>query len=124
MRYAFLVLLNLPIIFLALLNILTQYKLRKISARRFRHQFTFWLLILLVLVLAFPLYNHFTHRALLESSQLSFMDISESTVIIYLVYIINNHRRKIEQNERLLRDLHQELSILLSSENSSIKSKK
>ena len=114
MRYAFLVLLNLPIIFLALLNVLTQYKLKKISARRFRHQFTFWALILLALVFAFPIYNHLTHRALLESSHLSLIDIGESTIIIYLIYIINNHRRKIEQNERLIRDLHQELSILLS----------
>src|SRR4051812_10994501 len=124
MRYAFLVLLNLPITFLALLNILTQYKLKKISARRFRHQFVFWALILLALVLSFPVYNHFTGRPLFDSSQLSLIDISESTVIIYLVYIINNHRRKIEQNERLIRDLHQELSIRLSDRDSPSKSKK
>lgn len=116
MRYVFLVILNLPITLLALLNILTQYKLKKISARRYRHQFTFWILVLLVLVLAFPLYNYITHRPLLDSSQLSLMDISEATAIIYLVYIINNQRRKIEQNERFIRDLHQEMSIRLSLE--------
>lgn len=117
MRYAFLILLNLPITFMAMLNILTQYKLGKISKRRFKHQFAFWFLILLGLVLSFPAYNMYTGRALLDSDQLSVIDIAESTVIIYLVYIINDHRRKLEHNERLVRDLHQELSIRLSTTN-------
>jgi hypothetical protein len=114
MRYLFLVLLNLPIIFLALLNTLTQYKLGKITVRRFRSQLIFWVIVLLALVLSFPLYNYSNDNSLFESSQLSLIDISESTVLIYLIYIINNQRRKIEQQERRLNDLHQELSILLS----------
>jgi energy-coupling factor transporter transmembrane protein EcfT len=104
MRYAFLFLLNLPVILMAMLNILTQYKLKKISKRRFTHQFYFWLLVLLALLLSFPVYNSIHGKALLSSSQLSLIDITESTAIIYLVYIINNLRRKIEQNERFFRD--------------------
>ena len=76
MRYLILVLLNVPIILAALINIITQYKLRKVSVTRFRHQLIIWMLF----------------------------------------YIANNQRQRIDQNERRLRDLHQELSIRLSNE--------
>lgn len=114
MRYVILVLLNIPIIFLALINIITQYKTGKMGARRFRRQILLWLVILLALVGSFPLYNHLNGKYILDSSKLSFFDIVQTTAIVYLIYIINNHRRKIEQNERLIRDLHQEISIKLS----------
>ena len=114
MRYIILVLLNTPIILLALMNIVTQYKLQKISKNRFRHQIILWLVVLVVVVGSFPIYNYIIGNKLLDSSALSLFDIVQTTAIIYLVYIINNQRRKIEQNERITRDLHQEISIKLS----------
>ncbi len=116
MRYVILVLLNLPIILLALADIITQYKTRKMSERRFRQQIILWLIILVVLVGSYPIFNHLNGRHILDSGQLSFLDIVQTTVLIYLIYIINNHRRKLEQNERLIRELHQEISIKLSSQ--------
>ena len=50
MRYVILVLLNLPIILVALVNIVTQYKLKKVSPNRFRHQIILWLLIMIILI--------------------------------------------------------------------------
>lgn len=123
MRYIILVLLNVPIILLALVNILTQYKLRRISANRFRYQIFLWLIILVVLVSSFPAYNHLSGKALLDSSELSSFDIIQTTAIIYMIYIINNHRRKIEQNERLIRELHQEVSIILAADQNQQRSK-
>lgn len=116
MRYIILVLLNLPIILLALINILTQYKTRKISTNRFQQQVILWLVILVILAGSFPVYNHLHGRYVFDSGTLSFLDIAQTTVIIYLIYIINNHRRKLEQNERLIRELHQEISIKLSGQ--------
>lgn len=115
MRYLLLALLNLPIILLAMINILTQYKMKKISANRFRHQTILWLVILFILVGSFPAYNYLTGKAILDSRALSSFDIVQTTAIIYMIYIINNHRRKIEQNERIIRDLHQEISIKLAA---------
>lgn len=114
MRYIALLVLNLPIILLALMNIITQFKLKRISTARFRHQLLLWLIILGVLGCSFPIYNHISGKPILDSSELSLFDIVQTTAIIYLIYIINNYRRKIEYNERLIRDLHQELSIKLS----------
>lgn len=117
MRYIVLVLLNLPIILIALVNIVTQFKMEKISAARFRHQIILWMTILVLLIGSFPAYNYLNGNTLLDSSELSIFDIIQTTAIIYLIYIINNQRRKIEQNERLVRDLHQEISIKLSKDN-------
>lgn len=115
MRYLILVLLNLPVIFLAFLNILTQYKLKTISKARFRRQILLWLAILVVLIGSFPAYNMLTSKSLFDSNELTLFDIFQTTAIIYLIYIINHQRQKIEKSEKFVRDLHQELSIRLSS---------
>ena len=116
MRYLVLVLLNVPIILAALINIVTQYKLRKVSPARFRHQQIIWLILMIVLIGSFPLYNISIGHPPLDSSELSLFDILQTTAIILLFYIVNNQRQRIDQNERRLRDLHQELSIKLSNE--------
>lgn len=119
MRYIVLVLLNLPIVMSALVNIITQYKLGKISTGRFRHQIIIWLTILIVLVCSFPLFNIVTGRPPLDSYELSLFDIVQTTAIIFLLYTFNSQRQRSDQVERRLRNLHQEMSIRLSSENKS-----
>lgn len=118
MRYIILVLLNLPIILLAFTNLLTKYKLRKISSQRFKMQMLIWSLLLIALIGSFPLYNTMVGRAPLDSHELSLFDIVQTTVIVLLFYTTNNQRQSLEQTERRLRDLHQELSILLSKNDS------
>lgn len=114
MRYITLVILNLPIIFFALVNIITQYKLRKVSKSRFSHQLIIWGLLLTILIMSFPIYNLLSGKSLLDSSELSVFDIVQTTAIIALFYIVNNQRQYIEQLQHRLRDLHQETSIKLS----------
>lgn len=115
MRYIILVLLNLPVILLALVNIVIQYKMKRFSPTRFRRQIILWLVILIALVGSFPAYNYISGNPILDSSELSLFDIAQTTIIIYMVYTLNNQRRRIEQNERMTRDLHQEISIRLMS---------
>lgn len=117
MRYIILVILNIPIILLAFTNILTQYKLNKISKNRFRIQIAWWLIILILLVGSFPFYNALHGHSLLDSKELTLFDIFQTTTIIYLFYIVNHQRQKIEQNDKATRELHQELSIRLSTKN-------
>lgn len=114
MRFIILVLLNVPIILLALLNIVTQYKLRKATKQRLRHQVLLWLIILVVLVSSFPVYNLLSGRPLLDSSELSLFDIVQTTALIFVIYVLNRQRQQLEQNETRIKDLHQELSIKLS----------
>lgn len=114
MRYIILVLLNTPIILLAFLNLLTRYKLKSISTRRFRVQFAVWFVILLVLLGSYPVYNCLNARSFFDSQELSLFDIMQTTAIIFLLYLFNNIRQRAEMTERRLRELHQELSIKLS----------
>ena len=118
MRYILLVIFNLPIILLALFNIITQYKLKKISLRRLQHQFALWLIILTVLVCSFPAYNLLAGKPIFDSSQFSLFDIFQTTAIVVIIYALYRQRQKIEQNEITIRDLHQELSIKMSEKGS------
>ena len=116
MRYIILVLLNTPIILLALVNIVTQYKLKKVSKGRFRHQFILWLVVLILLIGSFPVYNMLNGHEPLNSDELSLFDIVQTTAIVFLFYVINNQRQRLDQTEKRLKDLHQELSIRLSGD--------
>lgn len=114
MRYILLVILNMPIIAFGLLNIFTQYKLGRMSKERLLHQISLWGGTLIVLISSFPAYNLFTGKPIFDSSELSLFDIFQTTAIIIIIYLLNRQRQKIEQNEKTIRDLHQELSIRLS----------
>ena len=114
MRYIILVLLNLPIILLALVNIVTQYKLKKVDKNRFYQQFVVWFILMVLLVGSYPVYNLINGRPPFGSAELSVFDIMQTTGVIYLFYMVNRQRQRIDQNEKRLRDLHQELSIKLS----------
>lgn len=114
MRYLVLILLNLPIILLALVNFITRYKLNRIEKTRFRRQIIIWVVLLIVLISSFPVYNTLNNKPLLDSSELSLFDIIQTTAIIFLFYIVNRQRQKNEQLDKNLRDFHQELSIRIS----------
>lgn len=118
MRYLILLILNIPIISIALLNLVTRYKLRKITQRRFRIQMILWAILLIVLIFSFPLYNYLVGHPILDSHELSLFDIFQTTAIIFLIYVVNNMRQRAEWNEKTIRDLHQELSIRLSADES------
>lgn len=120
MRYVILVLLNLPVILFAFMNLVMRYKLGKISGQRFRIQFLLWLILLIVLIGSFPVYNHFSGKLILDASGLTMFDIVQTTAIILLLYIVNSQRQRIDWTERTLRDLHQELSIKLSRDHGKI----
>jgi hypothetical protein len=110
-----------PVILLALINIVTQYKIRRISGRRLRYQLILWVAILVVLIGSFPVYNLLVGRPPLDSAELSSFDITQTTVVIALIYTANSQRQKIEKTDRMLRDLHQELSIKLAKDGQSKK---
>lgn len=114
MRYIILILLNVPIILLALVNFITRYKLKRIEKTRLRRQVIMWLIILVILIGSFPVYNILNSKPILDSSELSLFDIFQTTAIILLFYFVNNQRQKNDHTERRVQDLHQALSIKLA----------
>jgi hypothetical protein len=115
-RYLLLLLLNLPFVMAGLLGALTQYKLRKSSKRRFIAQTILWLTILTGLITAQPLYEWLYDRNLTQTEPLSLFDVIQITAIVVVFYTANRTRSKLEETERRLQDLHQELSIRLRNE--------
>jgi hypothetical protein len=116
MRFLILLLLNVPVIIVALLNLVTRFKLNKISKRRFKIQMALWAILLVVLICSFPLYNYLLGNNILYAQELSLFDIVQTTAIIFLLYVMNNMRQSLEWNEKTIRELHQELSIKLSND--------
>lgn len=115
-RYVLLFLVNLPFILTAVLSQITQYKLGKSTKRRLWTQMTLWLLILIGLATAEPLYTWLFASGLTETESLSLFDVVQITAIVIVFYIANRTRQKVETLENRIKDLHQELSIRLSSQ--------
>ena len=113
-RYLILVLLNAPLILSALFAGLIDYRMQKISLRKFIFRSTIWLVILSGLISASFIYQFLLNNNKTRTEPLSLFDVIQITGVIIVLFMANRSRIKIESLERRLNDLHQELSIRLS----------
>lgn len=113
-RYTILFLLNLPFILAGILATVTQYKLGHVSRKKHVVQLLLWIIILTGLLVAEPLYTFLFQNNLTATDSLSLFDVVQITAIVVVFYIANRTRIRLENTERRLQDLHQELSIRLS----------
>ncbi len=116
-RYLLLLILNLPFIAAAILNATVNYKLNKSTKRSFIIRLIFWLSLLVGLIMAEPLYNFLFNNKLTDTEPLSLFDVIQITAIVILLYFVNRSRAKIDELEKRVQDLHQEVSIRLASIN-------
>lgn len=115
-RYLILLLFNLPFIVIGMVNSLVTYKLGRSSKGKLYARLIFWLVLLSGLILAEPIYEYLHVNGLTVTDSLSLFDVVQITGIIFLIYMTNRNRNKVEALEYRLKNLHQELSIQLSSE--------
>lgn len=113
-RYLILLLLNIPLVIAALLGALVDYKMGKISRKTFARQVLIWTLIIGGLGSAHYIYASLFSRGLTQTEPLSLFDVIQITGIIFVLFMANRSRIKLENLERRVQDLHQELSIILS----------
>ncbi len=113
-RYLILVLLNIPLISLAILNTIISRKLRKSSRKRAVAKIVFWIGVLVGLILVEPIYTFLYSEGLTQTEALSLFDVLLISSSIGLFYLLNQAYLKIDAIERRLNDLHQEVSIRLS----------
>lgn len=114
-RYLILLLVNLPFILMAIVSAITRYKLRHSSKRRMIVQLVIWLVVLIGLMLAQPFYEWLLRNGFTQTDPLSLFDVVQITAIVMMLYVLNRLRAKTEVIERRLNDFHQELSIILSA---------
>lgn len=120
-RYLILLLLNLPLILMAFIGILVDFKLGKLSKRKFMGQAAIWLVILTGLAFAGPVYEFLFSNKLTQTEPLSLFDVILITGVVTVLFMANRSRIKVEALERRIQSLHQELSIRLSEDENSIK---
>ncbi len=118
-RYLILVLLNLPLVVIALAGALVDFKMGKISRKSFFRQTAIWLIILGSLIAAQPIYNFVSSNGFTQTESLSLFDVILATGVILVLFMANRSRIKLESLERRVQDLHQELSIRLSKDDGS-----
>ena len=113
-RYILLLLLNIPFITAALVSTFVGFKLNKVSKRRFIFTMLFWIVILIGLAFAEQIYGFLFSNNLTNTEPLSLFDVIQITAIVILLYFVNRSRTKVEELDKRVQDLHQEVSIRLS----------
>ncbi len=113
-RYLILIILNTPLIIVAMINTLVGYKLKHMTKRRFMFGIAFWVILLAALICVKPVYSFLFSNNLTQTEPLSLFDVMQITGIIFTLFIANKAYGKADLLERRLQDLHQELSIRLS----------
>ena len=113
-RYLILVLLNLPLIVVAIANTIISYKMNHISVRRLIIKVSFWLIVLLGLIFTDSIYLFLYDQGLTRTEPLSLFDVLQITAIIYIFFLVNRLYVKFDVMEKRMQDLHQETSIKLS----------
>lgn len=117
-RYLILVLLNAPFVFASILAATVSYKLGQLNGRRFLVRVALWSGIFLGLIFAQNIYLFLFSRNLTQTEPLSLFDVIQITGVIGTFFIAHKAYLRADRVERRLQDLHQELSIRLSSEES------
>lgn len=116
-RYLILVILNTPIVVAGLLNVLVDYKTRKVPRKKFIVQVVIWITILTGISSTKFIYDSLFSNHLTTTEPMSLFDVIEITGIILVLFMANRSRIKLETLERRVNNMHQELSIRLSQKN-------
>lgn len=97
--------------------------MKNIGKRRFIFRLVLWIGIFAGLLFAEPIYNYLFTNNLTQTEPLSLFDVIQITAIISILFIANQANLRASILEKQVRDLHQELSIRLSSNNKNKQSK-
>lgn len=117
-RYTILIILNAPLVLAGFLSALVGYKMKLVGKKRFLLRCLLWLGIFAGLVFAEPLYRFLFSNNLTATEPLSLFDVAQITGIIFTLFIASQAYARVDLLERRTRDLHRELSIRLSADES------
>jgi hypothetical protein len=107
-----------------LINAVVAYKLGRSTRRRFALRVSLWLIIFLSIAFTKVIYDFLFSNQLTQTEPLSLFDVMQITGIVLVFFIANQSYTKADILERRIQDLHQELSIRLSKNETSESDKK
>jgi len=114
-KYELLFILNVPFVFFGVLKTIMAYRTKISSWPAFLLRLLFWLLILLVLIFAGPIYNYLYRHGLTDSTPLSIADVVLTTGVMVCLSLCLRLYGKIDKMDKRLSDLHEKLSIYIST---------
>jgi hypothetical protein len=113
-KYAILVIVNLPLLLIAIVGTLTNYKTGRISKKKASFEVVFWLTIGMLLVLIEPIYNTLIRHDLTNSAPMNIFDVALLTLFVLSVLLIKQSNEKVSQLNKKISRMHE--SIVLAEE--------
>lgn len=114
-KYALLVLINAPLIIVAVLMALTSYKTGRSTRRRCTVLVTFWLLVGVGMVFVEPAYNLLIRANLSASPPLSVFDIILLTAILFQLLLMVQLYERLTNLSRKVSRMHEGIAIMEES---------
>lgn len=113
-KYTILIVLNVPFIILGYLRTVLLHKSGKLQRVGFFMRLLFWTILLIGLIFAESIYNYLSQERLTDSPPLSIADVVLVTGVLFGLTLCMRLYAKVDQLERRLNDIHEELSIKTS----------
>lgn len=110
-RFAILVIINLPLIVIAVIGTLTSYKTGRISKKRCRLELLFWVVLGGGLIITEPLYNLLLASHLTDSDPMSIFDMVLLTLLVLSALWIKSMHAKAADLQRKFSLMHEHLAI-------------
>lgn len=114
-KYNILIALNLPFVIFGLFKAYSLYKSGSVSRPAYTLRVTFWAAVAIGILFVQPVFNFLEDRSLTDSVPPSLLDVVEITGIVFCVTVCSRLYGKLEATEKRLNELHQRLSIELST---------
>lgn len=110
-KYAILVIINLPLLLIAVIGTLANYNTKHISRKRMIFEFCFWVIIGLLLILIEPIYNTLLRHHITNSTPMSIFDVVLLTLIILCLLLIKSLSDKLIKFNRKISRIHEAIVI-------------
>ncbi len=114
-KYVLLFVLNIPFVIFGVLKAVMAYRTKTIDSLTFVLRLVFWGLILTVLIFAQSIYEYGFRHGWTDSSPLSLFDVVLATGILLCLSLCVGLYAKVDALEKRLSDLHERVSIILST---------
>ncbi|MGY1708168.1 hypothetical protein ACI8AC_01510 [Geodermatophilus sp. SYSU D00758] len=114
-KYVLMIVINAPLILIAVLMAVTSYKTRRSTRRRCRILVTFWLSVGVGMLFIEPAYDSLVRANLTDSPPMSLFDIVLLTAIIFLVLLLVQLYERLTTLNRKVSRMHEGIAILEQS---------
>lgn len=116
-KYQLLILLNMPFVIFGLLKTYSLHASGSLSRLAYGIRMVFWLVVGTGILFTQQIYSFLVHRSLTDSLPPTLLDVTELTGLVLCITLCLRLYTKLDVAEKRLSDMHERLSIELSTKN-------